>query len=116
MRFFRQNKYNAVAKVVDGIRFSSLAEAELYELLKADKDTLHIDCHIPVSLPGGLRFNLDFIVWKKDSDSETGLIEAIECKGFETEVFKKLRKVFDDFHPLSPLKVFRKEGNRWVNL
>ena len=121
MKYFKENKYNAIATTIDGIRFSSMAEAELYQLLKADEKTLHIDAHVPITLPGGLRFNIDFILWKKidkseSSDVVSGVVEAIECKGFETEVFKKLRRLFDSTHPLSPLIVFRKEGNKWVNL
>lgn len=101
----KKNKFNAVKKVIDGITFESLAEAEMYQLIKPDYD--HVDCHVPVSLPGGLRLNIDFIGWK----GTTG--EAIEVKGKLCDSFVRMRKLFDAFHPLAPLKVYRKNGNGW---
>lgn len=109
------NKYNAKKVNQDGITFDSKAEHEMYQLLKADRDTLHIDCHVPVTLPGGLRFNIDFVVYKK-TENDTGRIEAIEVKGHPTQDFKRMLKLFNETHPLAPLQVFRKVGSRWINL
>ncbi|NIT04066.1 DUF1064 domain-containing protein, partial [Candidatus Saccharibacteria bacterium] len=36
MKLFKRHKYNAKATWVDGIRFDSRAEAEFYQLFKAD--------------------------------------------------------------------------------
>ncbi len=115
------NKYHAISVTIDGIRFDSKSEAEMYQLLKADVATLHIDCHVPVTLPGGLRFSIDFLVWKKtvsvgETGEEVGHVEAIEVKGFATQDFKRMRKLFDETHPLSPLIVFKKSGGRWENI
>lgn len=89
---------------------------EMFKLLKADQDTDHIDVHVPVTLPGGIRLNVDFIVWKKFNSTKSNVPEAIEVKGFSTIDFNRMRKLFDAFHPLSPLRVFRKKGGKWENL
>lgn len=125
-----RNKYNARKTEIDGIKFDSLAEGEMYQLLKRDPEVRHIDCHVPVTLPGGVRLNIDFIVHKFGHMAKTTRleqngeithfhdwqIEAIEVKGKATPDFKTKRKLFDQFHPLAPLKVYRKTGKRWESI
>jgi hypothetical protein len=106
---YNKNKFNAIPQIVDGIRFDSTAEAEFYVSLKQDPSVHHVDCHVPVTLSAGLRFNVDFFVYRKDD-----FVEAIEVKGKETSEFKRMRKLFDAVHPLAPLKVFQKKGKKWV--
>lgn len=113
---FRPNKYNAQRTVIDGISFSSLAEAEYYNQLKLDPDVEHIDCHVPFTLPGGLRLNVDFLVFFKSKGDEPWRIEAIEVKGYETNEFVRLRKLFDETHPLGPMKVMKKASIGWIEL
>ena len=108
---FKKHKFNAIPKVVDGIRFDSTAEAEFYSALKSDPSVFHVDCHVPLTLSAGLRLNVDFLVYRKDE-----FVEAIEVKGKETSEFKRMRKLFDATHPLAPLKVFQKKGKQWVNI
>lgn len=108
---FKRHKYNAQPKIIDGIRFDSTTEANYYLILKDDSSVLHIDCHVPLTLVGGLRLNVDFLVYRQD---ET--VEAIEIKGVETSEFKRMRKLFDSTHPLAPLNVFKKKGKQWVKL
>ena len=111
MNFYRKNhKYNAKRTTIDGINFDSLAEAEYYQLLKKDPEIIHVDCHVPFTLHGGLRLNVDFLVWKKTSTEETGRVEAHEVKGYETPDFKRMRKLFDESHPLAPMIVIKKSG------
>jgi len=98
----KRNKFNAVATKVDGIRFDSLAEAAYYEALKLDPEVTHIDCHVPVTLTGGLRLSVDFIVWRLK------VPEAVEIKGKETNEFKRMRKLFDAVHPLAPMLVLKR--------
>lgn len=107
----RPQKYNNQPRIVDGIRFDSTAEAEFYKLLKSDSAVDHVDCHVKTTLPEGLTLNVDFLVYYK-----TGAVEALEVKGIETRDFKLKRKLFDQTHPLAPLKVFKKQGSKWVNL
>lgn len=109
--FKKKNKFNAKKTKIDGIIFDSMAEAEFYCYLKNQKGVLHIDCHLPVTLPGGVRFSVDFIVWWPHKAPE-----AFEVKGFITQSFGIQRRLFDSFHPLAPLKVIRKIKNKWENI
>lgn len=104
----KASKYHAKKTSLDGFKFDSLAEADMYQILKLDPEVLHIDVHPKLSLTSGVTLKVDFLVWK-----ENGTAEAIEVKGFETEDFKNKRKLFDQFHPLAPLKVFRKTRAGW---
>lgn len=109
----KKNKFHAVKETIDGITFDSKAEAEFYQLLKSDRVTQHIDCHVPVTLQGGVRFKVDFIRWHyPEGEGLKG--EAIEVKGKETSDFRIKRNLFDSCHPLAPLQVFRKERGKWV--
>lgn len=99
----KKNKFGAQKVKIDGIIFDSKAESDLYILLKSLRKTDHIDVHVPVSLPGGVRFKVDFIVWNSD-----GTAEAFEYKGKETSDFRTKLKLFDNYHPLKPLKVINK--------
>ena len=104
----KPSKYHAVRTELDGIKFDSKAELEMYRLLKSDPKNHHIDVHPKVTLPGGIKLSVDFLVWKKD-----GSAEAVEVKGFSTQDFKTKRKLFDQFHPLAPLKVLKLNRSRW---
>lgn len=118
MRFWRnpQNKYNAKKEVVDGIKFDSGAEAEFYRRLKQDPEVIHVDCHVPVTLPGGLRLNVDFMVYRKAAQEETVRVEAIEVKGKPDAGFVRMRKLFDECHPLGPMQVYRKSRSKWESI
>lgn len=111
-----KNKYNAVATFRYGIRFDSKAELEYYEYLKTNPEVIHVDVHVPVTLTGGIRYNIDFLVYKKTKDEETGRISAHEYKGKPTADFVRMRKLFDETHPLSPLKVVTKKGKHFIEI
>lgn len=82
----------------------------MYLDLKLDPTVRHIDIHPKVSLPGGITLSVDFIVWRKSGP------EAIEVKGYETQDFKTKRKLFNQFHPLSPLQVLKKTRAGWESI
>lgn len=94
-----------------GIKFDSLTELEYYKILKLDPDVLHVDCHVILTLAGGVRLNVDFIVYYNDSS-----IEAVEVKGMVKQDFKRLRQLFDETHPLGPLRVMQRKGKNWVEI
>jgi hypothetical protein len=108
-------KFNARRCEMDGIKFDSLAEREFYALLKADKGVLHVDVHPTLTLPGGVRYKVDFVAYLRDEEGQQGVI-AYEVKGAMTPDFRIKRKLFDQFHPLAPLKVYRKRGKAWVEI
>lgn len=121
----KRSKFNAVRCEIDGIRFDSRAEAEFYQILKADKCILHVDVHPTVTLPGGIRYRPDFMVYRQMEEKiplgphrGAGRLfweksEVVEVKGAITQDFRRIRKLFDEFHPLGPLKVVRKTRKGW---
>ncbi len=123
----KRHKYNVTSsreqRTYGGVVFDSLAERDKYIELINDPLTIWIDCHVAVSLPGGLRFKIDFIVWRRTfckihdrNDACCPAPEAIEVKGVATSDFKIKRKLFNEFHPLKPLSVIRRQGKRWVEV
>lgn len=110
------HKYNAKPTWVDGIRFDSIAEAERYRELKLDPDVIHVDVHVPVTLKGGNRFSIDFVIYRNDGKEGQGNIYAEEVKGFLTQDFRRMRKLFDAEHPLAPLRVIKRQGKKWIEI
>lgn len=106
------NKYNAQKTRVDGHLFDSKMEAEYYEILKSQTmiggQIQHIDVHPVMTLPGGIRYKPDFMIYWVTSE-----IEVIDVKGVMTKDFKIKRKLFDETHPLAPLVVVQKRGGEW---
>ena len=92
----RVNKFRAVKVVLEGITFDSKAEAEMYQLQKADPAVKHIDVHPTLTLPGGIRYKPDFLIWKNDSAARPTVIEV---KGVVTQDFRRMRKLFDHCLP-----------------
>jgi hypothetical protein len=103
---------------MDGIKFDSKMEMEYYQILKVDSDIIHIDCHVPVTLPGGVRYKVDFIVWENTPSTmiHGGVTpRAIEIKGRIMSDFRTKRKLFDNCHPLD-LTVLTKKNGKWVEV
>lgn len=107
----KKSKYNAVRCEVDGIKFDSRAEGEFYKLLKSISEVKHIDVHPTVTLPGGIRYKPDFMVYLHDNR-----IAFYEVKGAVSQDFRRMRKLFDASHPMGPLQVWRKAGKRWEKI
>lgn len=106
------SKFKAKPVILDGIRFDSKAEAEFYQLLKADPSVFHIDVHPTVTLPGGIRFKPDFMIFCQGPKGQQG-VECVEVKGAMLQDFRRMRKLFDQCHPCAPLKVMRKTRKGW---
>ncbi len=118
-----RNKFNAKRCQEDGIKFDSMAERDFYLEAKVDPETVHIDCHVPVTLPAGVRYRIDFVVWKKTfcmthdaSDACAPAPFPTEIKGVIMSSFRIVRKLFDSVHPMRPLRVIRRQGKRWVEV
>jgi len=94
-----------------GVTFDSLTEERRYDWLLAQPDVRHVDVHPVVSLPGGIRYRSDFLVYGPRED-DTALLGAVplwleDVKGsakLPTE-FRRIRKLFDSHHPRAPLRV-----------
>lgn len=86
----RRTKMGNVAKTVDGIRFASKKEARYYERLCLEVkagDVLYFLMQVPIRLPGGTKYIVDFMVFMRD-----GRVRYIDAKGFETKEFKIKRR------------------------
>jgi hypothetical protein len=94
------NKYNAVATIIDGIKFDSKAEAERYEELfqmykVGDIDTLEV--HPRIVLQPSFKYHGKterLIVYEADFRYlKNGEVIVEDVKGFATETYKLKRKL-----------------------
>ncbi len=111
----RRSKYNNQKTVVDGIQFDSIKEAEYYCKLKILKKAGEIkDFGLqprfelqPAFEKNGKKFRpityvADFVIVNND-----GTTDVVDVKGFETQVFKIKRKLFEYKYPDLNLKVVK---------
>jgi hypothetical protein len=101
----KRSKYNAQKRKVDNIIFDSIAEANYYGKLKGLKQSgeiLHIDIHPVFTLTASIKYIADFMIFYKN-----GKIEVIDVKGMKTRDFKLKEKLFNEIHPLKPLKIVK---------
>lgn len=111
----RRSKYNNQKTVVDGIEFDSIKEAEYYCKLKILKKAGEIkDFGLqprfelqPAFEKNGVKYQpityvADFVIVNND-----GTTDVVDVKGFETQVFKIKRKLFEYKYPDLNLKVVK---------
>jgi len=108
----KKSKYNANRVRVDGILFDSQLEADYYSDLKLQLKTGMIRgfCRQPEFVLqegfGDMRpitYKPDFIVFHND-----GNYEIVDTKGFETQEFKRTRKLFKARFPGLELKIIKR--------
>ena len=110
-----RSKYNNEKCVVDGIKFDSIKEAEYYCKLKILKQAGEIkDFGLqprfelqPAFEKNGVKYQpityvADFVIVNND-----GTTDVVDVKGFETQVFKIKRKLFEYKYPDLNLKVVK---------
>lgn len=93
------NKYHNEPTTVDGIRFDSKREARYYEQLKIRKSTGEVAYwlrQVPVHLPGGTKYVVDFLVFFTDVDRAP---EYVDVKGRETPVFRLKKREVEHHYP-----------------
>jgi hypothetical protein len=93
-------KYRNQPTVVDGIRFDSKKEARYYEQLKlrqASGEVWYFLRQVPIYLPGGTRYVIDFLVFFKDA---VRLAEYVDVKGRETQVFRLKKREVEHHYPI----------------
>ncbi len=94
--------------VIDGIHFDSGGEGDFYLWLKEQPWCHYIDVHPTLTLPGGIRFKADFVAYLNDG----ALVYDFKGRRPGTD-FNRIWKLFNAFHPLSPLVVVRRDGKGW---
>lgn len=94
-------KYGNKITLVDGIRFDSKREASYYEQLKLRQRAGEVHFwlrQVPVHLPGGTRYVLDFVVFLK-----SGEVQFVDVKGRETKEFKIKKREVEHHYPFTVL-------------
>jgi len=93
-----RHKFSAVPTVHDGIRFDSKAEGRYYEALKlrqAAGEVLFFLRQVPIDLPGGVKYRLDFLVF-----TSSGEVEFVDVKGMKTPVYKIKKRQVEATYPI----------------
>ncbi|MBD9376180.1 DUF1064 domain-containing protein [Pseudoxanthomonas sp. PXM04] len=96
----RARKYGNEITVVDGIRFDSKREARYYEQLKLRKaagEVSHFLRQVPIHLPCGTKYVLDFLVFFAD---ETRPPAYVDVKGRETKEFRIKKRGVEHHYPI----------------
>lgn len=95
----RVNKFGNVATTVDGIKFASKKEARYYDQLKLRQAAGEVEYwlrQVPVHLPGGTRYVIDFLVFFVD---RARLPEFVDVKGRETALFRVKKREVEHHYP-----------------
>ncbi len=93
-----RGKYHNEPTMGDGIRFASKGEAGLYmhlKLLRLAKEVSYFLRQVPIELPGGVRYVVDFQVFYRD-----GKVRYLDFKGAETSVFVMKKKQVEALYPI----------------
>lgn len=95
------HKYKAKPTTIDEIRFDSKAEARYYGHLKQRKELGEVVVflrQVPLHLPGGVRYVVDFVVFEID-----GTVRFVDVKGMDTPLSATKRKVAEAEY--APIKI-----------
>ena len=101
------SKYNSTRVSYRGISFQSILERDYYVYLEMLQKSGEIDFFLQQSrfdLEGGVVYRLDFMVFHNN-----GLIEFVDVKGYETEMFKLKKKQVEARYNISISIVKRKD-------
>jgi hypothetical protein len=91
------HKYHAIRTERDGYKFDSKKEAAYYDELKLRvkaAEVLTFLRQVPIHLPGGVKFVVDFLEFHAD-----GSVHFVDVKGMETKLFKTKRKLVETLYP-----------------
>lgn len=103
-----RHKFNAVRTRVGDREYDSKMEAAYAEQLAARQaagDIVGWLEQVPLRLPGGVKYTVDFLVFESD-----GTCRAIEVKGAETEAWKVRHAVAGAAYPWLPVEVVFSEA------
>ena len=98
-----KHKFNAKLTELHGIKFSSKKEANYYlQLLLRQKagEVLFFLRQIPIHLDAGIKYIVDFQVFKSD-----GTVEFIDVKGMKTPIYILKKKLVENKYPFTIIEV-----------
>lgn len=93
-----RHKFGAVQTIRDGMKFPSKREARYYDQLKFEVKAGLVSFflrQVPFHLPGGVKFVLDFLVFRSD-----GTVELIDTKGRRTQQYIDKKKLVEALYPV----------------
>ena len=93
-----RHKFGAIQTIRDGMKFPSKREARYYDQLKLEVKTGLVSFflrQVPFHLPGGIKFVLDFLVFRSD-----GTVELIDTKGRRTPQYIDKKKLVEALYPV----------------
>lgn len=94
----RRHKFDAVRCEADGIKFPSLRERDCYvqQKLKVQGGrTLFFLRQVPLHLPGGVKYVVDFLTFDAD-----GTQHFIDAKGMRTPTYTAKKKMVEALYPI----------------
>ncbi len=98
-----RHKFNAIRTEIDGIKFASKKEGRYWaDLVLARKagDLLFALRQIPISLPGGITYRVDFLEFWAN-----GECRFVEVKGHKTRVYINKKKQVEALYPIKIIEV-----------
>jgi|HubBroStandDraft_5_1064220.scaffolds.fasta_scaffold69074_4 hypothetical protein len=99
------HKFKNKSVIDKGERYASKLEhryKNYLELLKINGDVIFYLTQVPLRLPGGTKYIVDFLVFY-----ENGSIEFVDTKGVETDTFKIKKREIEAIYPFE-IKVVKK--------
>ncbi|MCE5212652.1 MAG: DUF1064 domain-containing protein [Deltaproteobacteria bacterium] len=94
----KKSKFHNVITEMDDMKFDSKKEAKYYSELKARVhlgEVKYFLRQIPLLLPGGIRYRVDFIEFWND-----GSVHYVDVKGHRTDVYKMKKKLVESTYPI----------------
>lgn len=95
---FKPNKFGAIKKTVDGIKFASTKEANYYCALKLRVkagEVLFFLRQTPFHFPGGGKYVVDFTEFHAD-----GSVHFVDVKGLKTESYLFKKREIEHMFPI----------------
>lgn len=96
-----RSKYGAKATTVDGIRFASKLESQVYERLKlaqAARTITYFLRQVPLHLPGNVRYVVDFVAFRVYGGN-VAQVRYFDAKGVDTPTGKAKRRITEGIYP-----------------
>jgi hypothetical protein len=107
MRFRTSHKFKAKPVTDDGHHFPSKLEWSYYRSLKlrvASGEVLFFLRQVPLHLPGGVKYVVDFLEFHSD-----GNVRFVDAKGMETAEFKAKKKMVEALYPIE-IEIVKRES------
>lgn len=94
----KKSKYNAKPIVKNEKRFDSMLESRYHDWLELEKQRGVISyflMQVPIELPGGIKYRVDFQIFQTD-----GKVRYVDVKGMMTDVSRNKIKQVVDLYPI----------------